>query len=108
MNEKLNLTNNAVEGTNGLIGQIIKNGSISTEDFSEMMNNINMNFDAKKNSKERKTCTTSQKKTYISNVMLFLARCSTNTNIIKGNNHYYYNNNYYYLLLIIKYLRSNI
>lgn len=83
MNEKLNVTNNSVEGTNGLIGQIIKTGKISAEDFGEMMNRINMNFDAKKNSKERKTHT-SQKKTLISNVMLFLARCSTNTNILRG------------------------
>lgn len=85
MNDKLNLTNNAVEGTNALIGLVIKKTRISAEDFGNMINNINMSFAAKKNTKERKTCVTSQKKTFISNVMLFLARCSTNTNIIKGN-----------------------
>jgi hypothetical protein len=45
-----------------------------------MINNMNMNFEAKINNKESKINTTSQKKTFISNLMLYIARGSTNYN----------------------------
>lgn len=84
LSDRLNLTNNSVEGTNNLISNIIPQGRISVEQFGEMINSINSCFDAKKITKEKKLAPTYQKKTLISNIMLFLARCSNNTNIIKG------------------------
>ena len=85
LSDKLNLTNNAVEGMNSLIGQFIKQGRITAEDFGDMIKDVNSCFRAKIISKERKILPTDQKKTFISNIMLYLARCSTNTNLLKGN-----------------------